>query len=107
MKIDPTVLYVIVAILIFYAILRSIEVSLEKSLSQKVENFNTNDYQKAMRSFGRTSDLNDTVYNARCNPNGIYYIMRYSQPSIQFPQYPAPQYPYTYGYYNACGNKIC
>ena len=109
MKVDKTILYVVVAILIFYAIMKSIEISLQKSLiaqNQEVENFDTNEYHKAMRSFGRTSDLNGTVYNARCNPNGIYYVMRYSQPSIQFPQYPAPQYPYTFGYYNACGNKI-
>ena len=94
---DVTVSLVTTAII--YFVIKIFEV-------REKENFDTNYFSPYKRSFSRSSDINDAVLNAKCNPNGIYYTMRYNQPSIQYPQYPGKQYPYTYGYYNACGNAI-
>ena len=63
-------------------------------------------YHPAMRSFGRTAHLNEAVYNAQCNPHGIYHVMRYNQPCDFRAKNKVGGFPYQFGYYNPCGKQI-
>lgn len=102
-----TIIFIVVAVLVVHYFLTDIQ-----SQIVNVEKFNAGyhphldyDYAVAMRSFGRTSHINDAVNNAYCNPHGEYYTMRYNSPPEFIAKRQVKSYPYEVGYYNSCGSR--
>ena len=110
LNLDKTTIFVLIAAFLLYAFLAKTEKDINDAMMQahsnSMEKFNVDEYSPAMRSFGRTSHLNEAVYNAQCNPNGEYYVMRYNQPTSFIGRPKDYTYPYTISYYNPCAHTI-
>lgn len=108
-----TLILIVIAILIVHYLLKDLEVQVSSIAQNRIEKFNAGyhphldyDYAVAMRSFGRTSYLNEAINNAYCNPHGEYYTMRYNAPSEFVARKIVRTCPLELGYYNSCGSRI-
>lgn len=108
-----TLILIVIAILIVHYLLSDLQMQVSTIAQHKLENFNagyspsiSRDYAVAMRSFGRTSHLNEAINNAYCNPHGEYYTMRYNAPSEFIARKIVRTCPLELGYYNSCGSRI-
>ena len=105
MNVDNTTILIFLGVLFLYVFLEKAKRDINEAQKNRIEKFNVNEYSTAMRSFGRTSNLNETVFNAECNPHGEYYVMRYTLPTFKQAKCSKPKYPMSLGYYDSCGNE--